>query len=126
MSALSFLAPRPPRDDRRECPRLPLSRILATFQGGEGAHSAIGHGDVSTGGALWVGSSAHVTSELLEVTFPLGDAPEPLRLRAKVVGREEANDQVALHLQFVEPPFEAERRIARYIDGCLRRLARSA
>jgi hypothetical protein len=126
VSALSFRAPHPPRDDRRECPRLPLSRILATFEGSAGAHSAIGHGDVSTGGALWVGPASQATSDVLELTFHLEDAPEPLHLRAQVVGREEAGAQVALHLRFVEPSFDAERRIARHVDGCLRHLSRSA
>jgi|GEM_PF-4922628 len=111
---------RPGEDDRRESPRVALDRIIATFQGA----SAMGRGDLSVGGALWEGAAAHATCDQVELTFQLGGDPEPLRLRAQVVRRRETAAGVALHLRFLDPPFEAERRIARYLDQCLEQVAR--
>ena len=103
-------------DERRECPRVPLESLTAWFD--DRAHA--GWGDVSTGGAFWHGVAPLPAEGTIELSFELPDTRIPLHLRAEVVSaREERPGQLALHLRFVEIPFEAERRIARHVDDCM-------
>ena len=108
--------PPPPlfNDERRECPRLPLEQIELCFDG----RRFSGFGDVSTGGALWLGEASAVPPKV-ELRFALAGEPLTFRLRAEVISARPEGHELALHLRFVDLPFEAERRIARHVDECL-------
>ena len=101
-------------DERRDCPRIPLAELELAFGGGVFA----GFGDVSVGGALFLGALPELPSRV-EVRFQLPGEAESFRLEAVVLAAEIAPNGTSVHLRFVEIPFDAERRIARHVDECL-------
>lgn len=107
----------PPAEDRRECPRIPLAGITLWRAG----HAYLGWGDVSTGGAFWSGQANVRPGAAVELSFSLPDFPGVLHLKAVVLSaRPDPTGATALHLRFVDPPFDAERWIARHVDDCVR------
>lgn len=102
----------PADSDRRDSPRVAVERIAVRI----GSQSVLGTGDLSVGGLRWTGPAPHLLTSPLEVAFQLPGDAESLHLQAEVLRREEADAGIVLRLRFVDPPLEAERRIARFID----------
>jgi hypothetical protein len=102
-------------DDRRDCPRVPVEHITASF----GGRAFAGWGDLSTGGALWIGGAPLVIRGPIVLEFAIPGIAEPVRVRAALVSSREEDGLLALHLRFVDVPFEVERLIARHVDECV-------
>ena len=101
-------------DERRDCPRIPLAELELAFGGGVFA----GFGDVSVGGAFFLGAVPELPAQV-EVRFELPGEAEAFQLAAEVLSFDAAPEGASVHLRFVEIPFDAERRIARHVDECL-------
>lgn len=98
--------------ERRDCPRLSLERITVAW----GDQRYEGCGDVSIGGALWMGEGPIEVGQRVRVSFELPGELEHYAAEAEVLQRRLEGKDVALHMRFAEIPFEVERAIARFVD----------
>jgi PilZ domain len=106
------LHPRGALDERRRYPRLPV-RALMLYAGNRGY---VGRGDISAGGAFWLGDGTLEMLGPVELGITLPGLEREVRVPALVCHLRHAGGMTGVHVRFAQLPREALEAITRYVD----------
>ncbi|CAM4306991.1 pilus assembly protein PilZ [Corallococcus sp. ZKHCc1 1396] len=100
-------------DDRRDSPRVPM-RLKVRWEGG--TESFLDRaGDLSLGGAGWVGEALE-PGKPVEVRFALPPSLEEVQVSGVVLPPKAGAEGPVVRVRFLELPVEVELAIAKHLD----------
>lgn len=104
---------RPPREDRRESPRLPIKVMVKNAETNQFEEVA---GDISLGGMHFV-DRLPIDGNRIDLRFKLPGRSEEVRVSGEVVQVSKRAGGYGAHVRFGEMDLETQRAIARFIDA---------
>ncbi|RYZ34970.1 MAG: pilus assembly protein PilZ [Myxococcaceae bacterium] len=100
-------------EDRRDSPRVPM-RLKVRWQGGTETFLDRA-GDLSLGGAGWVGEALN-PGQTVEVRFALPPSLEEVQVNGEVLPPKAGAEGPVVRVRFQELPVEVELAIAKHLD----------